>query len=57
VLDMMDLATRNAEWKAELMRYTNSRGAVPTIVRSDGSQQIGFPRSRLTRALRRPVDR
>ena len=54
---MMDLATRNAEWKAELMRYTNSRGAVPTIVRSDGSQQIGFPRSRLTRALRRPVDR
>jgi glutaredoxin 3 len=35
-------ATQSAEWKAELMRYTNNRGVVPTIVRPEGVQ-VGFP--------------
>jgi len=39
-------ATRNADWKVELMSYTNNRGIVPTIVRSDGSVQVGFPPGR-----------
>lgn len=39
-------ATRNSAWKAELMGYTNNRGVVPTIVRSDGSVQVGFPPGR-----------
>ena len=40
-------ATRSAEWKAELMRYTNSRGVVPTIVRGEGEDvQVGFPPGR-----------
>ena len=26
-------ATQNADWKSELMAYTNNRGIVPTIVR------------------------
>ncbi len=40
-------ATRKADWKAELMRYTNGRGIVPTIVRSDGDRvQVGFPPGR-----------
>jgi hypothetical protein len=37
--------------------YTNSRGVVPSIVRGVGSQRVGFPKSRLTRELGRPVDR
>ena len=40
-------ATRSADWKAELMRYTNNRGVVPTIVRDDGAHvQVGFPPGR-----------
>jgi glutaredoxin len=40
-------ATRNAEWKAELMSYTNDRGIVPTIVRGDDAHvQVGFPPGR-----------
>lgn len=39
-------ATVNEGWKAELMGYTNSRGIVPTIVRPDGSVQVGFPPGR-----------
>jgi glutaredoxin len=39
-------ATQNSAWKAELMGYTNNRGVVPTIVRSDGSVQVGFPPGR-----------
>jgi glutaredoxin len=39
-------ATRNADWKAELMGYTNNRGIVPTIVRADGAVQVGFPPGR-----------
>jgi len=40
-------ATRNDVWKAELMSYTNDRGIVPTIVRSDGKDvQVGFPPGR-----------
>lgn len=39
-------ATRNAAWKAELMGYTNNRGTVPTIVRNDGTRQVGFPPGR-----------
>ena len=39
-------ATRNADWKAELMGYTNNRGTVPTIVRGDGKVQVGFPPGR-----------
>jgi glutaredoxin len=38
-------ATQNAEWKRELMGYTNNRGVVPTIVR-DGDVQVGFPPGR-----------
>jgi len=39
-------ATADATWKAELMGYTNRRGVVPTIVREDGSVQVGFPPGR-----------
>jgi glutaredoxin 3 len=39
-------ATQNADWKAELMRYTNNRGVVPTIVRDGGDVQVGFPPGR-----------
>jgi glutaredoxin 3 len=40
-------ATQNADWKAELMSYTNNRGLVPTIVRDDGQGvQVGFPPGR-----------
>ena len=40
-------ATLNPECKAELMGYTNHRGVVPTIVRSDGrGVQVGFPPGR-----------
>jgi glutaredoxin len=40
-------ATQNDAWRAELMSYTNDRGLVPTIVRSDGSDvQVGFPPGR-----------
>ena len=38
-------ATADAEWKAELMRYTANTGVVPTIVRADGVQ-VGFPPGR-----------
>jgi glutaredoxin len=37
-------ATTDPFWKRELMRYTNGRGVVPTIVRDDGADvQVGFP--------------
>ncbi len=40
-------ATRNPEWKAELMGYTNNRGIVPTIIRGAGERpQVGFPPGR-----------
>jgi glutaredoxin 3 len=40
-------ATQSAEWKSELMGYTNNRGIVPTIVGSDGEPvQVGFPPGR-----------
>ncbi len=39
-------ATVNADWRSELMDYTNQRGVVPTIVGSDGSVQVGFPPGR-----------
>ncbi len=40
-------ATQNAEWKSELMGYTNNRGIVPTIVRGEGEPvQVGFPPGR-----------
>jgi glutaredoxin len=39
-------ATENADWKAELMAYTNDRGMVPTIVWEDGRKQVGFPAGR-----------
>ena len=39
-------ATQNGDWRAELMSYTNNRGVVPTIVRADGSVQVGFPPGR-----------
>ena len=40
-------ATRNPDWRAELMGYTNNRGVVPTIVRDGGSDvQVGFPPGR-----------
>lgn len=39
-------ATQNADWKAELMGYTNQRGVVPTIIWSDGRRQVGFPPGR-----------
>lgn len=40
-------ATTSAEWRAELMGYTNDRGIVPTIVPGDGSKpQVGFPPGR-----------
>jgi glutaredoxin len=40
-------ATENAEWKVELMGYTNNRGIVPTIVRDAGADvQVGFPPGR-----------
>ena len=41
-------ATANAEWKAELMRYTRNVGVVPTIVRTNGGEhvQVGFPPGR-----------
>jgi glutaredoxin len=38
-------ATSNAEWKAELMRYTRNVGVVPTIVRGE-HVQVGFPPGR-----------
>jgi glutaredoxin len=39
-------ATQSAEWKSELMGYTNNRGIVPTIVWDDGTRQVGFPPGR-----------
>ncbi|HZU40899.1 MAG TPA: glutaredoxin family protein [Solirubrobacteraceae bacterium] len=39
-------ATRNGEWKAELMGYTHGRGTVPTIVRGERDVQVGFPPGR-----------
>jgi glutaredoxin 3 len=39
-------ATQNADWKAELMSYTNNRGVVPTIVRDGHDVQVGFPPGR-----------
>ena len=39
-------ATQSSDWRAELMAYTNDRGMVPTIVREDGSIQVGFPPGR-----------
>ena len=39
-------ATTSPQWKSELMRYTNNRGIVPTIVGETGDVQIGFPPGR-----------
>jgi glutaredoxin len=39
-------ATTNNAWRADLMRLTNGRGTVPTIVLEDGSKQVGFPPGR-----------
>jgi glutaredoxin 3 len=39
-------ATVNPAWRAELMRHTNNRGVVPTILFSDGRRQVGFPPGR-----------
>ena len=39
-------ATTSESWRTELMGYTNDRGLVPTIVREDGSVQVGFPPGR-----------
>ena len=39
-------ATVNAEWKSELMGYTNGGGVVPTIVRGESDVQVGFPPGR-----------
>jgi glutaredoxin len=39
-------ATADSAWKAELMRYTRNTGVVPTIVRTDGDVQVGFPPGR-----------
>jgi glutaredoxin 3 len=39
-------ATQNADWKAELMGYTNGRGIVPTIIRDGERPQVGFPPGR-----------
>jgi len=39
-------ATIDAGFKDELMRYTSGKGVVPTIVRSDGHVQVGFPPGR-----------
>lgn len=39
-------ATQRADWKAELMGYTNDRGVVPTIVRPGQAVQVGFPPGR-----------
>lgn len=39
-------ATENADWKAELMGYTNGRGIVPTIIRDGERPQVGFPPGR-----------
>ena len=39
-------ATQNADWKTELMGYTNNRGVVPTIIREGERPQVGFPPGR-----------
>jgi glutaredoxin 3 len=39
-------ATQDRRWREELMQYTHNRGVVPTIVRADGSLQVGFPPGR-----------
>lgn len=39
-------ATSNPDWRSELMSHTNNRGIVPTIVRTDGTVQVGFPPGR-----------
>jgi glutaredoxin len=39
-------ATRNEQWRAELIGYTNNRGVVPTIIWDDGRKQVGFPPGR-----------
>lgn len=39
-------ATADPRWKAELMGHTNDTGVVPTIVRSNGDVQVGFPPGR-----------
>ncbi len=39
--------TERADWKTELMGYTNGRGIVPTIIGADGKGvQVGFPPGR-----------
>jgi glutaredoxin len=35
-------ATADPVWRAELMRYTDGAGTVPTIVRGDAIE-VGFP--------------
>ena len=39
-------ATTRADWKSELMGYTNGKGVVPTIVREGEDVQVGFPPGR-----------
>ena len=39
-------ATQSADWKIELMGYTNNRGVVPTIIREGERPQVGFPPGR-----------
>lgn len=40
-------ATQNAQWRDDVMGYTNSRGTVPVIIRSDRAKvQVGFPPGR-----------
>jgi hypothetical protein len=45
VVEERDAAT-NERWKADLMRLTNNRGIVPTIVRDGEREQVGFPPGR-----------
>ena len=46
-----DGITARADWRAELMRYTNDKGVVPTIVTEAGEVRVGFSWARLTRSL------
>ena len=39
-------ATPRADGRAELMRYTNDKGVVPTIVTDVSEVQVGFPPGR-----------
>jgi glutaredoxin len=37
-------ATTKREWRDDVMGYTNNRGIVPVIIRSDREKiQVGFP--------------